>query len=456
MTLDEIANYIAEDENWSDDVVILPPIENSAAKSDEDSDASNNEELPCIDHLPGRILRSEVEVFHDVDYENEQREATNIPTKPKRPKKSSRSWKISESSSFTPPSFNYDVPSEFHSIRSSISCPTDSFYIFFDDTFFENLVNETNLYAFQNDFYLNVSTDEMKTFIALILRSGYFRLPSKRLHWCKDTDVSSDGASQFMRRDRFENILRYLHFNNNSLINNDRFYKVRSLFEYFNKKSKIFPFTKELSIDESMIKYFGCHGSKQYMRAKPIKFGYKLWTVASPDGYLYHLEPYCGAGTMKQDYELGHGGNIVASLVEECHVKPGSQLYFDNYFASLNLMDHLSGLDISATATLRSNRLENCPVLDASSIRKHERGFFETYSDGKNIVTQWLDNKNVTVVSNTFSSNPAKTVRRYDRSKRKYTNISFPFVIRKYNENMGGVDLADQCINNYRISIRSQ
>ena len=42
-----------------------------------------------------------------------------------------------------------------------------------------------------------------------------------------------------MRRDRFENILRYLHFNDNYLINNDRFYKVRSLLEYFNKKAKI-------------------------------------------------------------------------------------------------------------------------------------------------------------------------------------------------------------------------
>lgn len=458
MTLDEIANYIAEDENWNDDVAIFPPIEISEAKSDEDSDVSDQcEQLSSIDHLPARILRSDVEVFYDVyNDEHEECEVNTSPIKAKRPKKVSREWKKSNSSSFTPPPFVHDVPSEFHSTRSSISRPADSFYVFFDENFFETLINETNLYACQNDFYLNVSIDEMKTFIALILRSGYFRLPSKRLHWCKDTDVSSDGASQFMRRDRFENILRYLHFNNNSLINNDRFYKVRSLFEYFNKKSKIHPFTKELSIDESMIKYFGCHGSKQYMRAKPIKFGYKLWSVASPDGYLYHLEPYCGAGSKTHEYGLGHGGNVVASLVEACNVKPGSQLYFDNYFGSLHLLDYLSELDISATSTLRSNRVEGCPILGASLIRKNERGYFETYSDGKNIVTQWMDNKNVIVVSNTFSSTPVKSVRRYDRSRRQYTKLSFPFVIQKYNEGMGGVDLADQCINNYRITIRSR
>lgn len=66
MILDEIANYIAEDENWSDYIVILPPIEDSAAKSEEDSDVSDDEQLPSIDHLPGIILRSDDEVFHDI------------------------------------------------------------------------------------------------------------------------------------------------------------------------------------------------------------------------------------------------------------------------------------------------------------------------------------------------------------------------------------------------------
>ena len=87
MTLDEIANYIAEDENWSDDVVILPPIEDSATKSDEDSDISDNEPpLLSIDHLPARILRSEVEVFHEI-YDDDQCVVSTPPTKAKRPKK---------------------------------------------------------------------------------------------------------------------------------------------------------------------------------------------------------------------------------------------------------------------------------------------------------------------------------------------------------------------------------
>ena len=71
MTLGEIINYIAEDENWSDDIVILPLIEGSATKSDEDSDVSDNEKLLSIDHLPGMILRSDVEVFHDI-YNDDQ------------------------------------------------------------------------------------------------------------------------------------------------------------------------------------------------------------------------------------------------------------------------------------------------------------------------------------------------------------------------------------------------
>lgn len=134
-----------------------------------------------------------------------------------------------------------------------------------------------------------------------------------------------------------------------------------------------------------------------------------LYTVV---GYLYHLEPYCGDWSIMHDYGLGCGGNVFASLVEAWNVKPGSQLYFDTYFGSLNLLDYLSELDISAT--LRSNRLENCPLLDATSIRKNECGYFETFSNiDLATVTQWLDNNNIIVVSNTFSSSPAQSVRRY-------------------------------------------
>ena len=47
-------------------------------------------------------------------------------------------------------------------------------------------------------------------------------------------------------------------------------------------------------IDETMIPYFGKHGTKQFICGKSIRFGFKLWCFASTDGYLFYAQPYCG------------------------------------------------------------------------------------------------------------------------------------------------------------------
>ena len=47
---------------------------------------------------------------------------------------------------------------------------------------------------------------------------------------------------------------------------------------------------QSVSIDESMVPYFGRHGCKQYMRNKPVKFGYKFWVAATPLKYATHSE----------------------------------------------------------------------------------------------------------------------------------------------------------------------
>ena len=50
-----------------------------------------------------------------------------------------------------------------------------------------------------------------------------------------------------------------------------------------------------LSIDEQMIPYTGMHSAKQRMKDKSIRFGYKIFVLAGPDGFPYHIVPYVSA-----------------------------------------------------------------------------------------------------------------------------------------------------------------
>ena len=48
------------------------------------------------------------------------------------------------------------------------------------------------------------------------------------------------------------------------------------------------------------------------------------------------------------------------------------------------------------------------------------------------------------------------TAFRYNRKERKHVQIKQPKVIKQFNKHMGGIDLADNMVANYRIGIRGK
>jgi hypothetical protein len=74
------------------------------------------------------------------------------------------------------------------------------------------------------------------------------------------------------------------------------------------------PLEENLCIDESMCPFYGRHSAKQFIRGKPIRFGYKFWCLCTKDGYLIHFDPYQGAASGKAG-TLGVGGSVVKQLL---------------------------------------------------------------------------------------------------------------------------------------------
>ena len=52
------------------------------------------------------------------------------------------------------------------------------------------------------------------------------------------------------------------------------------------------------------------------------------------------------------DTSLGQRADVALGLIEECEVKAGSTVTFDNLFTSLPLLDDLTELGIGALSTL--------------------------------------------------------------------------------------------------------
>ena len=104
----------------------------------------------------------------------------------------------------------------------------------------------------------------------------------------------------------------------------------------------------ENSIDEAMVKFQGRSCLKQYMPAKPIKWGIKVWCRADAhNGYLCEYQVYTGRS---EGVECGLGKRVVLDLSERLEGKK-YHLYFDNFFTSSLLRTLLdSGLYACGTA----------------------------------------------------------------------------------------------------------
>ena len=61
---------------------------------------------------------------------------------------------------------------------------------------------------------------------------------------------------------------------------------MRPLFTAINEQCILnYQSTQYVSVDKSMVSYFGKHGAKEYIHGKPVKFEFKLWVMATPLGY---------------------------------------------------------------------------------------------------------------------------------------------------------------------------
>ena len=162
-----------------------------------------------------------------------------------------------------------------------------------------------------------------------------------------------------MSHSHFDEILFKLHCADNVLLAPlDRLGKVRPvIIDYLNDKYvKYWPVSQHLSIDESMIPYYAHHRCKQHIHGKPIRFGFKIWSLnSSADGYCCHIEPYQGARSGMRITQLGLGGSVVVDLISQLPQDRHYHIYADNFFSPLTLVDHLTRSGTGYTGTVREN-----------------------------------------------------------------------------------------------------
>lgn len=164
------------------------------------------------------------------------------------------------------------------------------------------IVPQSNLYALQNGRVFETYNDEIMAFLGINFLMGYHVLPSLDDYWSNEADICVPFVLECMPRDRFREIRKNLHFADNSTElprdnpDRDRAFKIRPLISHFNESfAKSMENTECQSVDEHMVKFKGRNAMKQYMKNKPIKWGFKMWArCCSKTGYLFQFDYYTG------------------------------------------------------------------------------------------------------------------------------------------------------------------
>ncbi len=345
------------------------------------------------------------------------------------------------------------------------AAPLDFLSLFLTDDFWNLITNETNRYAHQ---FLNsqqlkpnsrfhawydVSVSEMKAFLALHLCMGLVEKAEIEDYWAEFWPTYTPGFGKVVSRNRFEIILSFLHFANNSEYvgrgqpGHDRLFKVRPVIDLIIPLfSAVYGSLKELSLDEMTIAFKRKSTLKQYNPKKPDKYGYKVFVLSeASSGYVLQWSMYTGQNA-DADADLGATHLIDRQLMAQ-YTGKGHEVYMDSYYTSPAIANELAHNDTGMCGTVNCKRRGMPSYLRQTELPLSKGDDPVFMRHGKLLACAWHDTKCLTMLSSLHGNSCVRKRIRSKQSDTGFREINRPVCVDGYNTFM--VDTSDQRMKTY-------
>jgi hypothetical protein len=284
--LAELQVYDEEDElpdltvvNTAGDVVNIIPDETAAQQQAGPSQSTRGKKRQRRDEE-----EEEEEEEDEMDEMDEMHDEDKLPTG--LPRKLARLHNRDRVCKKSKPSiFGMSVPDfqtqPMKTLPTECETPYDFYKLFMDDDFVEKLVKASRLYCIRKnraEVLPKLTSNNFRVSQAIMYLTGYLTPSNRRMFWEKREDTENMFVRKAMSKNTFNIIIANSYFVERVDPDpGDRFWKVRPLFDQLNQSAKQWVRHPErVAIDEGMIKYYGPHPLKQFMRGKPHRFGYKV------------------------------------------------------------------------------------------------------------------------------------------------------------------------------------
>lgn len=349
--------------------------------------------------------------------------------------------------------------------------PLNIFRLFWNDAIFLQFLTSTNVYGryhYQNA-WKNVTIDEFKAFLSIILFLGISNTTSRDMVW--NEKYGFKFVQQLMSESRFDKILRSWHFVDSTQVTaqqkaDDPFWATSSLMKVLTTSFKhFFNPGQRIDIDEQCIGWKGRHKCRVYNPNKPEKFHLKIYAANDAEtGYQIDCYFYYGSAEVRPE-GVSATFNPVRVLMANGFNDQGFILFTDNWYSSLEVVRYLVSKGIHFVGTIKTNR---SGLPKAGMIKRNERrqrGFMKqmradiVHENGMDSVflVAWQDRQPVHMLS-TISSNIGQVHRWISERRENWQHRRFPqpAIISLYNSGMGGTDSIDQRLAYYRPHIKTK
>lgn len=345
----------------------------------------------------------------------------------------------------------WGVQDEFDSETS----PLMIFEKLFDNDVMELLVSSTNAYGIHledNDpkpstrkrpkkQFTAITKCEMLQFLGMCLLQGQNRKPSIRKMFSKDILYYQPIFGAVMSGRRFQQILRCFscHMPYQQKYQDTKLEKIMPMLDLVLKNfQKAYEPDTALSLDESLMLFRGRLSFRQYNKGKRARYGIKFYELTTKDGYILNVKIYAGKDIGEEI--TGSKTKAVVLKLMAPYLNRGHHLYMDNYYNSVDLSNTLLQYKTHSTGTLRSNRKPSPKCIIS---KKLKRGEYIWRRTGNVYVTKWKDKRDVLSITTAHHPRLIKITNRRGQKKMK------PIDVAAYNENMAGIDRADQLLSYY-------
>ena len=246
---------------------------------------------------------------------------------------------------------------------------------------------------------------------------GIVKKPELSDYWSTNALLKGSVFNSVMPRNRYQSILRFLHFADNSQFDpndpdRDRLYKVRPLVDQLVSKFKsTYIPEKEISVDEELLLW-----KERLVFEQQAFLGIKMFSLCENSGYLWNSYVYLGkepdrhATDRQLVNRLGSSGAVIPRLMENLLDK-GYHVYVDNWYTSEALFTYLSEHDTAACGTARKNRLKLPATFTTPNLPKGEHRFRRHENM---LAVRFNDKKEIYFLSTIHRANVINT-RKHDR-----------------------------------------